>query len=45
MDLITIMLAGLMLVAAAARAQTPAMEALGQDQSGGGKGESGDEAE
>jgi len=43
MELITIMLAGLLVVAAAARAKPPATEAIGQDQRDGGKGESGDE--
>lgn len=53
MDLITIMLAGLLLIAAAARAKPRATEAVCQDKPGGAKGESrgeprgeaGDEAE
>lgn len=48
MELITIMLAGLLVVAAAARAKPPATEAIDQDQPDEGKSdsrsESGDEA-
>jgi len=45
MDFITIMLAGLLLIAAAARAKPPVTEAADKDKPGGQKGEPRDEPE